>query len=68
MDVEGDGGPLAHGHRRVAGHTGEVAAAVRVHRGDGQVAAGRHPLPVWQHFLFGRVDGETGGLGSQREG
>ena len=52
MDVEGDGGSFAHGHGRVAGHAGEVAAAVGVDRRDGQVAAGRHPLPVRQHLLF----------------
>lgn len=46
VDVEGDGGSLAHRHRQVAGHAGEVAAAVGVHRRDGEVAPGRHPLPV----------------------
>lgn len=60
MDVEGDSGLFAHWYRRVAGHTGEVAAAVSVGWCDGHVASGRHPLPVWKHFLFGK---EIGGKG-----
>lgn len=46
VDVEGNSGSFAHRHRRVAGHAGEVAAAVGVDWCDGQVAPGRHPLPV----------------------
>lgn len=46
VDVEGNSGSFAHRHGRVAGHAGEVAAAVSVDRCDGQVAPGRHPLPV----------------------
>lgn len=57
VDVEGHGGPFARRHRRVSGHAGEVSAAVGVHRRDGQVAPGRHPLPVRQHFLFGKERG-----------
>lgn len=53
MDVEGDGGSFAHRHGGIAGHAGEIAAAVSVDRRDGQVAPGRHPLPVWQHLLGG---------------
>ena len=54
MDVEHDGGPLPQRDGRVGGHAGEVASRVGVHRRDGQVAAGGHPLPVGQHFLWGR--------------
>lgn len=54
VDVEGDGGALAHRHCRVAGHAGKVATAVSVGWRDGQVAPGGHPLPVRQHFLLGK--------------
>lgn len=54
VDIEHNSGSFSHWHRRVAGHTGEVAAAVSVDRCDGQVAPGRHPLSVWEHFLFGK--------------
>ena len=47
VHVEGNSGSFAHRHRRVAGHTGEIRAAVFVDRYDVQVAPGRHPLPVW---------------------
>lgn len=47
VDVEGNSGPFAHRHRRIAGHTGEVAAAVSVGWCERQVAPGRHPLSVW---------------------
>lgn len=47
MDVEGDSGSFAHRHGWVAGHAGEVAAAVSISWCDGQVAPGGHPFPVW---------------------
>lgn len=52
VDVEHHVGSFAHGHGRVAGHTRKVTAAVGVCRSDGQVAPGRHPLSVREHFLF----------------
>ena len=53
VDVEHHGCPLPQRDGRVGGHAGEVASRVGVHRRDGQVAAGGHPLPVGQHFLCG---------------
>lgn len=61
MDVESNSGSFAHRHCGVAGHAGEVAAAVSVGGRDGEVAPGCYPLPVWQHLLHGeemRSDGE----------
>lgn len=52
VDVEGDGGALAHRHCRIAGHAGKVATAVSVSWCDGHVAPGSHPFPVRQHFLL----------------
>lgn len=52
MDVERDGGLLSHWYRWIAGHTGEIAAAVSVDWSYVQVAPGCHSLPVWKHFLL----------------
>lgn len=54
VHVKVDVGSLAHGHSWIGCHTGEVGATVCVDGGDGQVAPGRDPLPVWQHFLVNK--------------
>lgn len=51
MHVKGDSGPFSNWHCWVSGHTGKVTATVGVRWGNGQVASGRHSLPVWKHFL-----------------
>ena len=56
MDVKIDSGSFSHRHRRIAGHTGEIAAAVSVDWRDGKVAPGRYSLPVWQHFLLDKEE------------
>lgn len=57
MNIEDYGGSFPHRYSWIAGYTGEIAPTVCVNWCDGQVAPGRNPFPVWQHFLFDKEKG-----------